>query len=738
MISPGIMTLPNTLSARLFTALRDPRLLVRFALIVAAYLCAFIVLDFLARAFEELPGVVAWYPAAGLGFALLLVFGARFAPALAIASLISSFLIYRLSQPPEALLLWAFLLSLIYGVAAALLRHRLRFDWRLRRLRDVTYLVFATVLVSAPLAVLSVSGSSLGGDMPRSDAFAAIFDWWIGETVGVLTITPFLLVFVMPWLKRFAEGRRFVLPARRSFPRPTLSVIGQGVSLALTLYWVFGAPVSGEFRPLYLLTLPLIWIALQRGLKGVTAAIVVLNAGVILAIWLFGFDLARLSELELLMIGNCVVGLTMGAVVTERRRAEEALGDKQRLLTESQQVAQLGSWAIELPSFQMTWSEQNYLNFGLSSDAPVPSFESYLGLLHPDDRVAMREWKRACLAKESPDSLEFRSIRPDGTLRVFEGQGRLIRDDENRPVRMVGTVQDITERRRAEEALKQSEEQLRQSQKMEAVGQLAGGIAHDFNNLLTAILGYSDMILASEAASFEEVRPDIEEIKHAGERASALTQQILAFSRRQALRPTVVSLNEVLAGMEPLLRRTLGEDIDLLSLKDPDLGSVEADVHQFEQVLMNLAVNARDAMVPGGRLTLETANADLDEEYCRTHPEVTPGSYVMLAVSDTGAGMDEATLEHIFEPFFTTKAPGAGTGLGLATVHGIVRQSNGSISVYSEPGKGTSFKIYLPRVTAAVQEESLVATGTGAQAGRRDHPGRGRRSLPAEPGHPRP
>jgi len=282
-------------------------------------------------------------------------------------------------------------------------------------------------------------------------------------------------------------------------------------------------------------------------------------------------------------------------------------------------------------------------------------------------------------------------------------------DDAGAVEQVVGVSVDISEQVKAEEELRLRDSQQRQSQKMEAVGQLAGGIAHDFNNLLTAILGYSDLLLARQDILDSAARTDVEEIKHAAERAGALTKQILAFSRQQALRPEVVSLNEVLTGMEPLLRRTLGEDIDLVSLQHPDLGSAEIDLHQFEQVLMNLAVNARDAMCSGGQLTLETANVELDEEYCRTHPEATPGSCVMLAVSDTGTGMEEATLEHVFEPFFTTKAPGEGTGLGLATVYGIVKQSRGNIFVYSEPGRGTSFKIYLPRVDAHQAVEKVLS-----------------------------
>ena len=257
---------------------------------------------------------------------------------------------------------------------------------------------------------------------------------------------------------------------------------------------------------------------------------------------------------------------------------------------------------------------------------------------------------------------------------------------------------DITDRVRSDQALHEQQEQFQQAQKMEAIGQLAGGIAHDFNNVLTAIIGYSDLILASAGSASSAVQDDVREIKIAAERAGRLTKQILAFSRRQALRPELVSLNQLLINMDRLLGRTLGEHIEMVSLLKRDLGLVEVDVTQFEQVVLNLALNARDAMPEGGKLTLETANVDLGPEFCRTQGDLTPGAHVMLAVSDTGEGMDDETQSHIFEPFFTTKPAGQGTGLGLATVYGVVKQSGGSIFVHSKPGQGTSIKIYLPRV----------------------------------------
>ena len=268
---------------------------------------------------------------------------------------------------------------------------------------------------------------------------------------------------------------------------------------------------------------------------------------------------------------------------------------------------------------------------------------------------------------------------------------------------MIGVSLDVTERRRLEQ-------QMLQAQKMEAIGTLSGGIAHDFNNLLTVIKGYTGLLL--DSLDEPRQRSLVSSIDQAADRASSLTRQLLAYSRRQVLQPKVINLNELVLNMDKLLQRLIGEDVEMKTVAAHDLGSVKADPGQIEQVIMNLAVNARDAMPKGGSLTLETTNIDLDETYARNHPGTYPGKYVMLAVSDTGIGMDAHTRSHIFEPFFTTKSMGRGTGLGLSMVYGIVRQSGGSIEVYSEPGQGSTFKIYLPRIEAPA--EPLPAKHTPA------------------------
>ncbi len=302
---------------------------------------------------------------------------------------------------------------------------------------------------------------------------------------------------------------------------------------------------------------------------------------------------------------------------------------------------------------------------------------------------------------------ELRHVRRDGAEIVVESRKAIVRDDNGEPTAILEVNRDITERRRAEEALRQAEEQLRQAQKLEAVGQLAGGIAHDFNNLLTAILGQSELLLRQH--DDDSLRRKVEEIKKAGDRAALLTYQLLAFSRKQILQPKVLDLNVVVSEMDKILQRLIEENIEIKPILDPLLGRVKADPGQISQVIINLTINARDAMPRGGRITVETQNVYLDEEYASEHVSVRPGHYVMLAVSDTGAGMDAKTQKHIFEPFFTTKEVGKGTGLGLSTVYGIVKQSGGNIWVYSEVGRGTTFKVYLPRVEDEIEQAATDA-----------------------------
>src|SRR5438552_12669881 len=275
---------------------------------------------------------------------------------------------------------------------------------------------------------------------------------------------------------------------------------------------------------------------------------------------------------------------------------------------------------------------------------------------------------------------------------------------------LLGIATEITDR-------KQLEEQLMQSQQMEAVGQLAGGIAHDFNNILTAIVGYTDLLTAELGAN-EQQHEDLEEIRKAARRAAALTRQLLAFSRKQVLEPRIIDVNGVVMNLDKMLRSLISENIELNTVLADDLAAARADQNQIEQVIMNLAINARDAMPDGGTVTIETRNATLDDTYAAQHVSVIPGEYVMLAVSDTGCGMDEKTKSRIFEPFFTTKPAGRGTGLGLSTVYGIVKQTGGNIWLYTEPGKGTTFKIYLPAIAALPEDIGKVAPVEAARPGR--------------------
>jgi PAS domain S-box-containing protein len=399
----------------------------------------------------------------------------------------------------------------------------------------------------------------------------------------------------------------------------------------------------------------------------------------------------------------------------ERRQAEERLQKSQSQLAQAHQIAKIGSWEWDITHDQVSFSEETRCLYGYLPDEDF-DMQKCLERVHPDDVDRVKQALAKAIENRKSYVCDHRALLPDGTVHAIQGRGEIITDNQGKVHKIFGIVQDVTEAKLAQEALQQSEEQLRQAQKMEAVGQLAGGVAHDFNNLLTVIHGYCGMALQQKEEA-QPIRKHIEEIQKAAERAASLTNQLLAFSRKQVLRPSVLQLNDVVHGMEKMLRRLIGEDIELSTTYDPALGNVKADAGQIEQVIMNLAVNARDAMPRGGKLTISTSNTRVDQTTKYRNRKLEVGDYVMLAISDDGLGMTEEIKAHLFEPFFTTKGLGKGTGLGLATCHGIICQSGGDIRVYSEPNTGTTFKIYLPRTDAALEpvatpDSELLAPGT--------------------------
>ncbi len=386
-----------------------------------------------------------------------------------------------------------------------------------------------------------------------------------------------------------------------------------------------------------------------------------------------------------------------------------------RLTEDKNLVEVLGFWDSGRRRSRFTYPVAGTPCESVLSSLETRHFPEKVAEQFPDDQMLVEMGVDAYLGAPLKDH-EGRAI---GIISVFHDQPiphhpmtRQILDVFNR------RASSELERFIAGERLRRNEEQLLQSRKMEAVGRLAGGIAHDFNNILTGITGYCNLIVMGLAED-HPIRRDVEEILRAAERAAGLTHQLLAFSRRQVIEPRILNLNEVLMEMDPMLRRLIGEDIDLHTICAADLGNVRADRGQIQQVIINLAVNARDAMPTGGKLTIETANVTLEREYIRTHVEVAPGNYVLLAVSDTGSGIPADVIGHIFEPFFTTKEQHGGSGLGLATVYGIVKQSGGHVWVYSEEGQGTTFKIYLPRIDEPAEIKARSASATVPGMGER-------------------
>jgi len=441
-------------------------------------------------------------------------------------------------------------------------------------------------------------------------------------------------------------------------------------------------------------------LALPHGLRACWSTPIASQDGGILGTFAIYYREPRSPDAEHLRLITHATHLAGIAIECDRSKAElRAAEARYRTLVERlpaiTYIAELGAggpWHYVSPQIETM--------LGFTPDEWLSDPMNWMNHIYPDDREIALAAEKLFQETHELFQAEYRMCARDGRLLWFRDEGVLLQQTDGQALLMQGVLYDITERKRLED-------QLRHSQKMEAVGQLAGGVAHDFNNLLMLIQAHNEH-LRERLALDDSARKDALEIENAVTRAASLTGQLLAFSRKQVLRPKVLDLNAVLADVAKMLHRLIGENIAVQVVAKPSLGRVKADPGQMEQVILNLAVNSRDAMPHGGKLTIETRDIELNEDDSRNHGGAPPGNYVMLQVSDTGDGMDTETQAHIFEPFFTTKAPGKGTGLGLATVYGVVKQSDGWIWVDSKPGRGTTFQIYLPRVEESRGEESAL------------------------------
>ncbi len=639
-----------------------------------------------------------WIPA-GIGLAAVLLLGVRVWPGIAVAAFLCNL---QLGMGAATAAGIAF--GNVAGcVAPALLLRRLGWQGeQLERLSDVLWLMLVGGVLGPLLgAAIGAAALELTGGHAATPGIRLWLAWSLGNVAGVLIITPPILA----WLGRPPSVRLRARPA---------DLVGIGLGLVVV------ALLTRGVTPYYALSaFPLVaWAALRLGARGVT--LVVLMVAVLVG-WaassggvpVGGASLAALvSFITALQLAYVVTGLLLAASSAEREhaRAVAQAGEERFSLLASATDDLFYEWD---PGTNRDWWNENIreiLGFEVAEVQPGER-QAWSTLVHPEDRDRVLPGYYGAIAGTAVIWRdEYRLRRHDGRYIWVLDRAHILRDEHGRCVRVVGAMLDISGLREARAALARSEEQLRQAAKMEAVGRLAGGVAHDFNNLLTSVIGHADLALARTrlgAGTREDITDDLLEIRAAGDRAAALTQQLLAFSRKQVLEVRVVDLNAIITGIARMLRRTIGEDIELVIRLVPDLGPVRADPTQMEQVLLNLAVNARDAMPDGGCLTIATTNVDPPG-----------GAAVRIRVEDTGVGMSEEVRAHLFEPFYTTKDVGKGTGLGLATAYGIVRQSGGEISVESQTGRGSVFLIDLPQASGAPSLPEVLApphTGGGSE-----------------------
>jgi PAS domain S-box-containing protein len=638
------------------------------------------------------------WPATGIALAALLIFGRSVWPGIAIGAFLAN-AATPLPLPVAALIATGNTLEGVLG--ATILIGVAGRTPRLDTMRTVRTLVLMAVPLGALVgALIGVTALVFGHQLGPESVPTAIAVWWTGDLLGALVVAPLLLA----WLRDHSP-----ITGARGPIEVVLLCLGTVAAAELALGR--GIPVPDLIRRLdylYLLFPFVIWASLRFGARGAslltfTVTIIAVvrtieGAGPFVTATAGGTLFAAACYLAMV----AVTGLFLAAVVShERETATETLRTREEQLQVALDAARMGVWYWSATENRLTWDETLRRIYGLGPGDRVASYDDFIGRVHADDREFVERTVRTALTEGGRLDYEFRVVLPDGRVRWIADLGRVVTDRDGKVVAMTGTCQDVTDRRTAEE-------QLQLAHRMESVGRLAGGVAHEANNQMTVVLSAAEYILARKDLP-PAVRADTEHIRSAAERTAAVTAQLLAFSRQQLRKPQMLDLNAVVQKFRAVLERTLGADCVVTLLLEPELQPVRADPGQIEQVLLNLALNARDAMPRGGALRVETGHAALPESSGELPPGVSvrPGRYVLLAVRDTGHGMDGTTLSRMFEPFFTTKGVGRGSGLGLSTVYGIVKQSDGYVWADSDPGRGTTIRIFLP-VAEALPEPAVT------------------------------
>ena len=707
----------------------------RFAGLVALLATAYFVAGKIGLAFAFVHGnVTLIWPPTGIAVAAVCIFGYRMWPALALGAFFTT-------ASTGAPLLFAAAAAVgnpLQALAAVYLLRRLAsFDRALGRIRDVLWFV-ALAAAASPLisATVGLAGLHLTGLTTWTDSPIVWFVWWSGDAMGVLLVAPLLLTLPDWRAEKWPPGR-----------------IAEGAALLLGAViicrWIYQD--TGDFEmtgALTYLAFPfVIWAGVRFEQRGAAAVIFITTA---VAVWATAsgqgpFAQGDLRASLLSLYGYLSVfgtaGMLLAAAVMERRRAlataelfhgtlektvrlrteelaaanarlraqigkssraERALRESEERLRQATQLAGLGHYVWDAVADRCLYCSEEHARIHGTTVEEYVARACALGgeflFTHPEDRERVRAAFEALRAGQ-PFEMEYRVLTADGETRHVRELARPVFDDSGAVVQEYGTIQDVTES-------KQIENKLRQTQKMEAVGHLTGGIAHDFNNLLAVIMGNAELLAQRHGA---DDRPT-QAVLRAASRGAELTQQLLAFSRKQPLNPQPVRLSDVVSEMSELLERTLGETIQVRTSTSPGLWDASADPGQLENALLNLAINARDAMPDGGVLTIKTYNDYVEDHDTILRLDTNPGPYVVLSVGDTGGGMSSEVLEHAFEPFFTTKEAGKGSGLGLSMIYGFVKQTGGHVTIDSTPGRGTTVKLYLPRALAAAEEPSRAPT----------------------------